>query len=146
MKLGPGVPSIPEKIDDFISMGHRFLFPSVFSVSLPLGCYADLARRTKWIVHFGYINKTKSSFLDNYPQFRIPNKESSAVPDTIPIWVSALLEKGRLEMHRQIKAIPSTVVNAPVVPNYKRELTELRDWRKKKTCWYSNQIKIWERP
>ena len=129
VKLGPGVPSIPENIDSLLSMGHRFLFPSVFNVMLPLECYASLSRRVKWIVHFGYAGNT-NSFLDENPQFRIRKENTTAEPRFTPIWVSALLEKGRLEMIRQIEAIPSTVVNAPLVPNYKRELTALREWRK----------------
>ena len=130
VKLGPGVLSIPEKIDNLLCMGHRFLFPSTFSVSLPLECYHDLARRIKWIVHFSY-QKKDPSFLDRFPQFRIKHKaDQSAVPDTTPIWTLAMLEKGRLEMLRQIEAIPSTTANAPVVPNYKRELAMLKNWRK----------------
>ena len=130
IKLGPGVLSIPENIDFLLHMGHRFLFPSVFSVTLPLECFASLSRRIKWIVYFGY-NKTESStFLDENPQFRIRKEDTIAVPKFTPIWVLALLEKGRLEMLKQIEAIPSTAVTAPVVPNYKRELTALREWRK----------------
>ena len=129
VKLGPGVPSIPENIDFLLSMGHRFLFPSVFNVMLPLECYASLSRRVKWIVHFGYAGN-KNSFLDENPQFRIRREPTTAEPRSTPIWVSALLEKGRLELARQIEAIPSTVVNTPVTPSYKRELTALRDWRK----------------
>ena len=43
IKLGPGVTSIPEKIDDFLSLGHRFLSPSVFNVSLPLEAFSSLS-------------------------------------------------------------------------------------------------------
>jgi hypothetical protein len=128
VKLGPGVFSIPEKIDSLLSMGHRFLFPSVFSISLPLESYMSLARRVKWIVHFGY-SKKQTSFLDENPQFRIPT-ESTAVPDRNPIWVLALLEKGRLEMVKQITAIPSKVVQAPVDNVFRSELAQLRNWRK----------------
>ena len=129
VKLGPGVLSIPENIDNFLCLGHRFLLPSVFSVTLPLESYAALARRVKWIVYFCYQNKD-SSFLDEHPQFRIRKEQTTAVPDTTPIWVLAMLEKGRLELLRQVGAIPSTTVNATVVPDYKSELSQLRTWRK----------------
>jgi len=130
VKLGPGVSYIPEKVDEILSLGHRFLFPSVFSVELPLESYMSLARRIKWQVHF-YYNKNTPSLLDQFAQFRLPsNIESTAVPDITPLWVVTMLEKGRLEMLRQIEAIPSTAANAPVNPIHKRDLARLRDWRK----------------
>ena len=110
-------------------MGDRFLFPAVFNVMLPLECYASLSRRVQWIVYFSYMGK-QSTFLDENPQFRIPKPESVENPPATPSWVSDLLEKGRLEMPRQIQAIPSTTLSAPVNPNYKRELAALRNWRK----------------
>ena len=129
VKLGPGVLSIPENIDNLLCMGHRFLFPSVFNIVLPLEYYASLARRVKWIVYFSYMGK-QSTFLDENPQFTIRKNESTEEPQHTPRWVSDLVEKGRLEMHRQIQAIPSTAIAAPVNPNYKRELAALRNWRK----------------
>ena len=129
VKLGPGVMSIPEKIDKILSLGHRFLFPSTFSKVLPMSSYMSLARRIKWQVHYYYLRK-EPSFLDKHPQFRLRKDESFAVPDTTPLWVVTMLEKGRLEMLSQIEAIPSTTVNTTVDPKYKRDLTQLRNWRK----------------
>jgi hypothetical protein len=129
VKLGPGVSSIPENIDNILMLGHRFLFPSVFSVELPMISYMSLARRIKWQAHFFY-NKKQTSFLDLYPQFRLPQTGNTAVPETTPLWVVTMLEKGRLEMLSQIKAIPSRAASATVDPKYKRQLAQLRDWRK----------------
>ena len=130
VKLGPGVTSIPKNIDDILNLGQRFLFPKAFSLELPLESYMSLARRIKWQVYYYYLNQP-TSFLDVYKQFRLPKQETDAVPDTIPLWVSKMLEKGRLELVSQLQAIPSTAVNATVDPKYKRDLTTLRDWRKK---------------
>ena len=52
IKLGPGVMPIPEKIDNFLSLGHRFLSPPVFNVSLPLESFSSLSNRIKWKVCF----------------------------------------------------------------------------------------------
>src|SRR5205085_8162395 len=52
IKLGPGVTAIPEKIDDFLSLGHRFLLPPVFNASLPLKAFSSLCTRIKWKVFF----------------------------------------------------------------------------------------------
>lgn len=129
VKLGPGVSSIPAGIDRILSLGHRFLFPSTFSLELPLVSYMSLARRVKWQVYYYYLRK-EPSFLDQYPQFRLSKDESHAVPETTPLWVVTMLEKGRQEMLRQIEAIPSTTVNTPANPKWGRDITQLRDWRK----------------
>ena len=47
IKLGPGVMPIPEKIDNFLSLGHRFLLPPVFNVSLLLESFSSLSTRIK---------------------------------------------------------------------------------------------------
>ena len=47
IKLGLGVMPIPEKIDNFLSLGHRFLLPPVFNVSLPLEAFSSISTRIK---------------------------------------------------------------------------------------------------
>jgi hypothetical protein len=74
--------------------------------------------------------KKEPSFLDQNPQFRLSKKESLAVPDTTPLWVVAMLEKGRLEMSRQLSAIPTLAANTPADPRAGRDIARLRDWRK----------------
>ena len=41
IKLGPGVLQIPEKIDEILSLGHRFLNPTVFNASLPIDAFSS---------------------------------------------------------------------------------------------------------
>ena len=79
IKLGPGVTSVPEKIDDFLSLCHRFLSPSVFNVSLPLEDFSSLSTHIKWKVFFAH-KQAPSDFLERNPQYRIPKPETIAVP------------------------------------------------------------------
>src|SRR5437588_8688953 len=128
IKLGPGVTSIPEKIDDFLSLGHRFLLPPVFNVSLPLEAFSSLCTRIKWKVFFAH-KQNPSSYLDMNPQYRVPKPETIAVPATTPRWVEDMLDRGRAELLRQIGAIPYSVKDATVHPNYQHDLKNLRNWR-----------------
>ena len=129
VKLGPGVTSIPGEIDDIISLGHRFLFPSTFSLEVPMISYMSLARRIKWQIHFFYLKK-EPSFLDRFPQFRISRPETTVEPKTTPVWAETMLEKGRLELLRQLEAMPSTAANLTMYPEHKKDLALLRDWRR----------------
>ena len=140
VKLGPGVPSIPEKIDEILSLGHRFLFPAVFSLELPMVAYMSLARRIKWQIYYHYMKK-EPSFLDQNPQFRLSKKESLAVPDTTPLWVVAMLEKGRLEMLRQLSTVPIPTANAPQILKRAAILQDCGTGENQTTFWYSSQIK-----
>ena len=97
INLGPGVMPIPEKIDNFLSLGHRFLFPPPFNVSLPLESFSSLSTRIKWEVFFSH-KQNPSSFLDRNPQHRIPKPETPAVPATTPRWVEDILDCGRTEL------------------------------------------------
>jgi hypothetical protein len=128
IKLGPGVTAIPEKIDDFLSLGHRFLLPPVFNVSLPLEAFSSLCTRIKWKVFFAH-KQNPSSFLDMNPQYRIPKPETIAVPATTPRWVDDMLDRGRTELLRQTGAIPNSALEATVYPNYQSDLKSLRNWR-----------------
>jgi hypothetical protein len=130
IKLGPGVLSIPENIDKILSLGHRFLFPSGFSLDFPRDSFISLARVVKWKFFFASNPGNSSDFLDKHPQFRIPKTASTAVPDSTPKWVEDMLERGKSELSRQLSIIPVSTVTAKIVPNYKREITALRTWRK----------------
>jgi hypothetical protein len=128
IKLGPGVTPIPEKIDDFLSLGHRFLLPPVFNAALPVEAFSSLCTRIKWKVFFAH-KQNPSDFLDMNPQYRIPKPETIAVPATTPKWVEDMLDRGRTELLRQIGAIPDSTKKAPVNPKYQRDLKNLRNWR-----------------
>jgi len=129
IKLGPGVLYIPEKIDEILSLGHRFLSPPVFNKTLPTDAFSSLATRVKWRIFFANI-QGPSTFLDKNPQYRIPKPETTAVPDTTPKWVEDMLDRGKTELTRQIRAIPNSVMEAKVPPKYRRDLTTLQNWRK----------------
>ena len=128
IKLGPGVMPIPEKIDNFLSLGHRFLLPPVFNVSLPLESFSSLSTRITWKVFFAQ-KQNPSSFLDRNPQYRIPKPETLAVPSTTPRWVEDMLDRGRTELINQLRAIPDSAEGSTVYPNYQSELKILRNWR-----------------
>ena len=119
---------IPEKIDNFLSLGHRFLLPPVFNVSLPLEACSSLSTRIKWKVFFAQ-KQNPSSFLDRNPQYRIPKPETLAVPATTPRWVEDMLDRGRTELVKQLRAIPDSAEGSMVYPNYQSELKILRNWR-----------------
>ena len=123
--------SIPEKIDDFLSFGHRFLSPSVFNVSLPLEAFSSFSTRIKWKVFFAH-KQTPSDFLERNPQYRIPTLETIAVPASTPKRVEDMLDRGRTELSRQLRAIPDSAKNAVITPNYKSELKCLENWRNMK--------------
>ena len=122
--------SIPEKIDDFLSLGHRFLSPSVFNVSLPLEAFSSLSTRIKWKVFFAH-KPNPSDFVERNSQYRIPKPETIAVPASTPKWVEDMLECGRTELVKQLRAIPDSAKNAVITPNYKCELNFLENWRNK---------------
>ena len=128
IKLGPGVMPIPETIDNFLSLGHRFLLPPVFNVSLPLEAFSSLSTRIKWKVFFTQ-KQNPSSFLDRNPQYRIPEPETLAVPLTTPRWVEDMLDRGRTELVKQLRAIPDSAEESTVYPNYQSQLKILRNWR-----------------
>ena len=117
IKLGPGVMPIPEKIDFFLSLGRRFLLPPVFNVSLPLESFSSLSTRIKWKVFFAQ-KQNPSSFVDRNPQYRIPKPETLAVPATTPRWVVDMLDHGRTELVKQLRAIPDSAEGSTVYPNY----------------------------
>ena len=108
---------IPEKIDNFLSLGHRFLLPPVFNVSLPLESFSSLSTRIKWKVFFTQ-NQNPSSFLNRNPQSHIPKPEELAVPTTNPRWVEDMLDRGRTELVKQLRAIPHSAGGSTVYPNY----------------------------
>ena len=120
--------SIPEKIDDFLWLGHRFLSPSVFNVSLPLESFSSLSTRIKWKVFFAH-KQTLSDFLERNPQYQIPKPETIAVPASTPKWVDDMLDRGRTELVKQLGPIPDSAKNAVITPNYKSELKCLKHWR-----------------
>ena len=120
--------SIPEKIDDFHSLGHRFLSPSVFNVSLPLEAFFSLSTRIEWKVFFAS-KQTPSDFLERNPQYRIPKPETIAVPASTPKWVEDMLDSGGTELVKQLGAIPASAKNAVITPKYKSELKCLENWR-----------------
>ena len=126
--LGPGVTSIPEKMDDFLSLGHKLLSPSAFNVSLLLEAFSPLSTRIKWKVFFAH-KQTLSDFLEQNPQYRIPKPETIAVPASTPKWVEDMLDRGRTELVKQLEAIPDSAKNAVITPNYKSELKCLGNWR-----------------
>jgi len=68
IKLGPGVLYIPEKIDEILSLGHRFLFPPVFNIALPIDAFSSLANRVKWRIFVANV-QGPSTFLDKNPQY-----------------------------------------------------------------------------
>ena len=119
---------IPEKIDNFLSLGHGFLLPPVFNVSLPLESFSSLSTRIKWKVFFAQ-KQNPSSFLDRNPQYRIPKPETLAVPATTPRWVEDMLDRGRTELVKELRAIPDSAEGSTVYPNYQSELKILRNWR-----------------
>ena len=127
-KLGPGVMPIPEKIDNFLLLAHRFLLPPVFNVSLPLESFSSLSTRIKWKVFFAQ-KQNSSRFLDKNPQYFIPKPETLAVPTTTPRWVEDMLDRGRMELINQLRAIPDSAKGSKVYPNYQSELKILRIWR-----------------
>ena len=116
IKLGPGVTSVPEKIDDFLSLGQRFLSPSVFNVSLPVEAFSSLSTRIKWKVFFAH-KQTPSDFLERNPQYRIPKPETIAVPASTPKWVEDMLDRGRTELVKKPGAIPDSANNTVITCN-----------------------------
>ena len=128
IKLGPGVTSIPGKIDDFLSLGHRFLSPSVFNVFLPLEVFSSLSTRIKWKVFFAH-KQAPSDFLEWNPQYRILKPETIALPASTAKWVEDMLDRGRTELSSQLRAIPDSATKAVITPNYKSDLKCLENGR-----------------
>ena len=128
IKLGPGVTSVPEKIDDFLSLGHRFLSPSVFNVSLPLEAFSSLSTRLKWKVFFAH-KQAPSDFLERNSQYRIPKPETIAVPASTLNWVEDMLDRGRTDLVKQLRAMPDSAKNTVITLSYKSELKCLENWR-----------------
>ena len=73
--------------------------------------------------------QTLSDFLEWNPQYRIPKPETIAVPASTPKWVEDMLDRGRTELVRQLRAIPDSAKNAVITPNYKSKLKCLENWR-----------------
>ena len=120
--------SIREKIDDFLSLVHRFLSPSVFNVSRPLEAFSSLSTRIKWKVFFAH-KQTPSDLLERNPQYRIPKPETIAVPASTPKWVEDILDRGRTELTSPLGALPDSAKNAVITPSYKSKLKCLKNWR-----------------
>ena len=72
IKLGHEVMPISEKMDNFLSLGHRFLLPPVFNVSLPFESFSSLSTRIKWKV-FLHKNRTHQAFLTGTRSTASPN-------------------------------------------------------------------------
>ena len=125
--------SVPEKIDDFLSLGHRFLSPSVFIVSPPLEAFSSLSTRIKWKVFFAH-KQIPSDFLERNPQYRIPKPDTIVVPASTPKWVEDMLDRGRTELVKQLGAIPDSAKKAVITTNYKSELKCLENWKKLEQC------------
>ena len=128
IKLGSTVMPIPEKIDNFRSLGQRFLLPPVFNVASPLESFSYLFTRIKRKIFFTQ-KRNPSSFLNRNLQYRIPKPETLAVPSTTPKWVEDMLDRGRMELVRQLRAIPDSAEGSTVYPNYQSELKIHRNWR-----------------